>query len=371
MLPALAGTLIENPADNWRNGQSVTLSYPGNLSAQFLAYQDRSAGVYMAGMDPAGCPMSLAVFKQAEGFRFWHEFTPVADAGSSADRAADAGNRWESPYPVALGVTQGTWCDTADQYKQWAVRQAWCAKRLVERDDIPAWWKDGPDVHVLEVRTYDGTRTCTGSYYPKLLDHLRTFREKIDGPVVPMLAGWENHRRWTAGDYFPVFDADNARRVIPQLKQDDFRPFFFLSGLFSTFRNEGRDGGEVPAAQQNLASYVVDEKSGKPKEYVLNESNPAGDWKRHSYQFCVGAPQTREFFCNVIDQAQRWALTCCRWTRRPPVPAMPATPPRTATHRVQDGTRARRSGACSTPCASTARAARPASSCSTKSRTSN
>ena len=97
-----------------------------------------------------------------------------------------------------------------------------------------------------EVRTYDSTRTCTGSYYPKLLDHLRTFREKIDGPVVPMLAGWENHRRWTGGDYFPVFDADNAQRVIPQLKQDGFRPFFFLSGLFSTYRNEGRDGGEIP-----------------------------------------------------------------------------------------------------------------------------
>ncbi len=52
-----------------------------------------------------------------------------------------------------------------------------------------------------------------------------------------------------------------------------------------------------------MASYVIDENSGKPKEYVLNESNPAGIWKRHSYQFCVGAPQTKLFFCDVIDQA--------------------------------------------------------------------
>ena len=79
VLPALAGTLIENPAENWRNGQSVALKYPGNLSAQFLAYQDRSAGVYLAGMDTAGYPMSLGVSKQAEGFRCWHEFTTVAD----------------------------------------------------------------------------------------------------------------------------------------------------------------------------------------------------------------------------------------------------------------------------------------------------
>ncbi|MFA6543754.1 MAG: DUF6259 domain-containing protein [Limisphaerales bacterium] len=297
VLPALAGTLIENPAESWRNGQSVTLRYPGDMSAQFLAYQDRAAGVYLAGMDTADHPMSLAVLKQADGFRCWHEFTLPSDGQKQA-----AGT-WQSPYPVALGVTQGTWCDTADQYKQWAVRQKWCAKTLAERRDIPAWWKDGPDVHVLEVRTYDNKRTCTGSYYPKLQDHLRVFREKIDGPVVAMLAGWENHRRWTGGDYFPVFDAENFRQVIPQLRQDGFRPFFFLSGLFYTYRNEGRDGGEIPAAQKHAAAYVIDEKTGRPKEYVLNESDPSGDWKRHSYQFCVGAPQTKQFFCDVIDQA--------------------------------------------------------------------
>ncbi|MCY2988266.1 MAG: DUF6259 domain-containing protein [Planctomycetota bacterium] len=303
VLPSLPGVLIENPAENWRNGQSVTLTYPGNLSAQFLAYQNRSAGVYLAGSDPAGYPMSLAIFKQADGFRCWHEFTRVADARNSAGGDSAPGPHWESPYPVALGVTQGTWYDSADLYKQWAVRQPWCAKPLVERDDIPAWWKDGPAVHVLEVRTYDGTRTCTASYYPQLLDHLRTFREQIDGPVVPMLAGWENHRRWTAGDYFPVFDAEHAQPVLAQLKQAGFRPFFFLSGLFSTYRNEGRDGGEIPAAQQHTAAYVVDGKTGKPKEYLLNESNPAGDWKRHSYEFCVSPPQTKEFFCRVVDEA--------------------------------------------------------------------
>lgn len=297
VLPALPGTLIENPAENWRVGQSVTLQYPGNLSAQFLAYQDRTAGLYLAGRNRDGWPMSLVVFKQADGLRFWHEFTVAAD-GPSSD------NVWESPYPVALGVTQGTWCDTADLYKQWAVRQPWCARPLAARDDIPAWLKAGPDVHVLEVRTYDNERTCNGSYYPKLLEHLRTFRDKLDGPVVAMLAGWENHRRWTAGDYFPLFDEPQARTVIRQLAQEGFRPFFYLSGLFYTYWNEGRDGGEIPAAQKYSAAYVIDEKTGKPKEYVLNESNPSGQWKRHSYQFCVGSPETKEFFGRVVDEAQ-------------------------------------------------------------------
>ncbi|HPA19033.1 MAG TPA: DUF6259 domain-containing protein [Verrucomicrobiae bacterium] len=298
VLPAMSGSLIENPSQNWREGQSVNLRYPGDLSAQFLAYQDRTAGLYLAGMDSQGHPKSMVALKQAGGTRFWHEVVPVPDA-PGAD-----GKDWRSSYPVALGVTSGTWCDTADRYKRWALNQAWCAKRLVDRGDIPTWWKNGPDVHVCEVRTYDSKRTCTGSYYPRLLDHLRTFREKIDGPIVAMLAGWENHRRWTGGDYFPIFDADNARRVIGEMKQEGFRPFFFLSGLFYTYRNEGRDGGEISAANGHAASYVVDEKTGNPKEYVLNESNPSGDWKRHSYQFCASAPETRKFFCDVIDRAR-------------------------------------------------------------------
>lgn len=296
VLPAMSGSLIENPSANWRDGQSVTMRYPGDLSAQFIAYQDDAAGLYVAGMDAAAHPKNIAVLKQAGGIRLWHEVIAAADAKTERDT-------WQSPYTVAVGGTSGTWCDTADQYKRWALEQPWCAKRLTERKDIPDWWKNGPDVHVCEVRTYDNKRTCNGSYYPKLLDYLRSWRQKIDGPVVAMLAGWENHRRWTAGEYFPIFDSENARRAIDAMKQDGFRPFFFLSGLYYTYRNEGRDGGEIPSASRYADSYVIDEKTAKPKEYRLDESSPSGDWKRHSYQFCVGGPSTKEFFCDVVDRA--------------------------------------------------------------------
>ena len=293
VLPALPGTRIDNPAATWPPGYTVSLPYPGSLSAQFLTYQDRTAGVYLASRDVAGRPMAWCAARRGEEFLLWHEFTPLAKPGE----------RWTSPYPVVLGVTQGTWQESADLYKQWAVKQPWCAKTLAQRDDVPDWWKAGPDVHVCEVRTYGNDRTCSGSYYPKLPDHLRTFREKIDGPVVPMLAGWENHRRWTAGDYFPIFDEPQAKRMIAELRREGFRPFFFLSGLFYTFDNEGRDGSPIPAAQEYASHFVVDQKTGEPAVYTLNESNPAGTWKRHSYQFCVADPAAKEFFCEVVDRA--------------------------------------------------------------------
>lgn len=80
VLPALPGTLIENPAKNWRDGQRVTLSYPGSMSAQFVAYQDHEAGIYLAAMDSTGYPQSLSVSKRADAMVLWHEFHIVADA---------------------------------------------------------------------------------------------------------------------------------------------------------------------------------------------------------------------------------------------------------------------------------------------------
>ena len=294
ILPALPGVQINDPAESWSVGKMVKLDYPGALSAQFLAWQDQSAGLFLSSRDAESHPLSLVVTRQSDGFQFWHEYTLPLSAGLG---------KWESPYPVALGVTQGSWHNSADLYKQWAVKQPWCAKTLAQRDDIPDWWKAGPDVHVCAVRTYDDKRVCNGSYYPRLLEHLQTYRQKIDGPVVAMLASWEQHRRWTAGDYFPIFDEPQAKQVIGQLKQDGFRPFFFLSGLCYTFENEGVSGSKIPSADDYLAHYVIDRDSGKPRVFVLNETNPTRHWKRNSYEFCVGDPAATDFFCKVVDRA--------------------------------------------------------------------
>jgi len=293
VLPALPGALIQNPAANWPVGYSATLTYPGNLSAQFISYQDRRAGVYLSSMDHRGYPLGFGVVKRRDSMLLFHQFRPLADGR----------HEWLSPYPVALGVVQGTWHHAADQYKQWALKQPWCAKTLAQRDDIPAWWKQGPLVHVCEVRTYDARRACNGSYYPKLLEHLRTLRQKVDGPIVVMLAGWENHRRWTGGDYFPIFDEKQAERVIAQLRKEGFRPFFFLSGLYYTFKNEGVDAGEIPGAERLRPYFVIDKETGQPRVFSIDESSQGGTWKRHSYEFCVGPSFTKDFFCGVIDQA--------------------------------------------------------------------
>lgn len=293
--PASPGTLIENPAKNWPDHYSLVWQFPGIQSAQFCSYQDQATGLYVASMDTVGFGRELSVSKQKDRYQLCHSYRVEESAAT----------QWRSPYDVAFGVTSGTWQQTADIYKRWAVRQPWCAKTLVQRDEIPNFWKRGPCIHTVEMRTYDGnTHLCNGSYYPKLQEHLRQFREKVDGPVVPLLTGWENHRRWTAGEYFPIFDQDRAKEVLRQIRQDGFSPFVYLSGLFHTFQNEGRDGGELSSWKPYANSLVVDAASGKPKTYLLDESSPNGKsiWKRHSYQWCPAAPDTKTFLRSVLDR---------------------------------------------------------------------
>jgi len=292
--PALPGVMIENPAKNWKDDYSLAWTFPGDQSAQFFSYQDADGGIYMASMDTSGYNRVLRISKNgnqryvlSQEYRIPEMVAPM----------------WETPYEVVLGVTSGTWQQTADIYKEWAVQQRWCEKTLAQRDDIAGFWKEGPCIHTCELRTYDGkSRLINGSYYPELLPHMIKVREMVDGPVLPMLPGWENHRRWTAGEYFPVFDHENAKTTLDLLRKENFHPFFFLSGMYYTFRNEGRDSSRVNGWENYTGSFVVGN-DGKYKVSVLDESSRESVWKRHSYEFCPAAKQTKEFFRSVIDNA--------------------------------------------------------------------
>ena len=73
---------------------------PACLSAQFVTYQDASAGIYLASQDSTGYQKLLAIWKKEDGFGICHDFfLPAAPV------------RWRSPYPVSIGVTQGSWQD--------------------------------------------------------------------------------------------------------------------------------------------------------------------------------------------------------------------------------------------------------------------
>ncbi len=299
VFPMSAGVLMRNPQKNWPVDFGPWPSSPGPLSAQFVTYQDASAGIYLASRDSEGHEKTLSIWKKEDGFGLCHDYILPGDAGAE----------WQSPYSVSIGVTQGSWRDSADIYKTWAVTQPWCAKTLAQRSDVPDWLRKGPLVYSSSMRTYDQNGNQTGSYYPRLLESLRSLKRQTGGPIVAMLADWENHRRWTAGDCFPAFDEKNARRVIAQAKTEGFRPFFFLSGLNYTFKNEGPGGSEIPVPDELLSQFVADAKTGSPRVFSLEELFFSSAWKRSSYSFCVGTQSIQPFFRKMIDESLKLGVS--------------------------------------------------------------
>jgi hypothetical protein len=299
LFPMGSGVLIREPWKNWPVDFGPWPRYPGPLSAQFVTYQDASAGLYLASRDVAGYEKLLSIWKKEDGFGLCHDYFLPADAGPQR----------ESPYPVSIGVTGGNWYDSADIYKAWAVGQAWCARTLAQREDIPEWWRRGPLVYVCSMRTYDGKGNQSGSYYPRLLDSLRYLKSQTDGQILAMLADWENHSRWTGGDYSPVFDEKRALKTIAQMKAEGFRPFLYLSGLYYAFENQGVAPWKSTVPEAYFPHFVVEGNTGTPQIFSTEEQFFSTRWKRNSYAFCVGSPAVKPFFRDVLDQTSRLGVS--------------------------------------------------------------
>ncbi len=288
--PAFPGVLIENPVLRWPQDYSKEWSFPGLQSVQFCSYQDGENGIYMASMDTVGYNRSLRIAKKSGNkFVLSHEYK-IND---------NLEGQWISPYRVALGVTSGTWQQTADIYKKWAVNQPWCAKTLVQRTDIPEWWKHGVCLNNVQARIYGKSRETIGSFYPKMPNHFKSLRKMIDGPVIPMIWDWEKHFVWAAGDYFPIFDEPNAKSVIKKIRKDGFFPFFYLSGILFSTESKGLNI-KIDGSEKYAGAYVID-KAGNLKVEVLAENT----LNRRSFEFCPSSPETKMYFRSVIDSLHK------------------------------------------------------------------
>lgn len=108
-------------------GEIGVIGYPGWFP-MVCAYMKGEAGLYFAAHDPDGRAKALA-FERGAAVSFK---TLVENAGVVGKAAEGPG------YSVTLAAFKGDWWQAARLYRQWAIRQKWCAKgRMCERSDYP------------------------------------------------------------------------------------------------------------------------------------------------------------------------------------------------------------------------------------------
>ena len=110
-----------------RNGEVGEFGYPG-WYPMVAAYMKNGSGLYLAAHDSDAVNKSV-IFSKGAGISF---LTPVENDGVPGKAAK--GPR----YPVVVSAFRGDWWTAAHIYRDWAVKQKWCAKgKIAVRKDYP------------------------------------------------------------------------------------------------------------------------------------------------------------------------------------------------------------------------------------------
>ncbi|MDD2598794.1 MAG: DUF6259 domain-containing protein [Kiritimatiellae bacterium] len=122
------------PTGNWggslykRFDGTLNIPYPSaSCPLQCMAYQQGSAGLYIAAHDSTASAKSFVV-NQSQDVSIIH---PAPNAGVP-------GNAGAPEYPVVIAAYNGTWWEMARRYRKWALKQRWTAKGAIrQRQDYP------------------------------------------------------------------------------------------------------------------------------------------------------------------------------------------------------------------------------------------
>ncbi len=150
-------------------GGNIAYSYPGMLTMQYLAFgRPGSGGIYFGAHDGNALYKKFGMY--ADGKSGKHAALLLKQYPE--DRTRYSGN-FKSFYPAVAGIYRDDWWGASEIYREWAVKQLWCAKGPVKkRNDIPAW--------VKEIDLWYWNWMFSELSHPRyILPAIRYFREKL------------------------------------------------------------------------------------------------------------------------------------------------------------------------------------------------
>ncbi|MBD2870594.1 DUF6259 domain-containing protein [Paenibacillus arenilitoris] len=231
------GILIRNPMNNFeKDGNGLRhMPYPESFSGasmQFFAYYGENAGgLYFAAHDGEGYAKWLNFYKNGNDLleaSFYH---------GCEDMGAGKGMRTE--YPVVIRALAGDgWYEAAAMYKEWAVRQFWCAKgELYDREEHERarWLHEEMGASTFGINASRDRAAWIHTYH----DYIRTPIFHMLGPDWPKIdVKFGGDKPGGLEDWFPArFNEDNLNAM--KRYGDKFAPFEF-DYIFNFDRTDGQ-----------------------------------------------------------------------------------------------------------------------------------
>jgi Domain of unknown function (DUF6259) len=191
-----------------------TTHYPGSVFAQFLAFYNNRAGVYVACDDTSGTIKLIKPVHSNSGIRLG--VAHVGDWPSHGERKLE--------YDVVVQTFTGDWYEAAEIYRAWSLRQHWAQKPLHKRTDVPDWLLDSPP-HIIvrmqgQLDAGPGEPNREFLPYRKIVPLLENISEKIQAPVVAVIMSWERPGPWIYPDCFPPVGGDDSLREFTGIMRD-------------------------------------------------------------------------------------------------------------------------------------------------------
>ncbi|MBN2310224.1 MAG: hypothetical protein JXR94_14715 [Candidatus Hydrogenedentes bacterium] len=288
LIPWDGGAVLRRPgSENARR----SVSYPGAAFAQFYALYDRAAGLYCGMHDAEGHCKSLSLWcaaGQSVSLGFEHLFPELP------------GRDARLPYDVVVRTFQGDWREAAALYKAWAVRQPWCGKRLTEREDIPAFLKEGAGVIITGIENAEGRARLLGERLEKLPDLMDAYRGRTGlKHMIFVPYGWENRGTWAGINYLPAVPSNELwREANAALKSRGHRTAFLTSGFWWVIKRQ--ETGSGPAfddtddflERQGMCVHGADGSPWLVDNYERLREH--GSWRGLSATLCHGSPEARD-----------------------------------------------------------------------------
>lgn len=223
--PFAAGVLLNGPKPQdlapdcphtWQmhpeNGDAS--HYPGLTFAQFLAYFNDRAGIYVSCQDASGMIKQIRPVHHEPGLRLG--IAHVGDWPKKGERQLE--------YDVVVGSFTGDWYAAAELYRNWSLEQHWAQKPLYARSDIPAWLLDSPPHIILRIQgELDIGPTLLNTEflpYAKTIPLLESISKRLDAPLVPVIMSWERPGPWIYPDCFPPAGGEESLHEFTEMARE-------------------------------------------------------------------------------------------------------------------------------------------------------
>lgn len=307
--PFIAGQLIRAPKPKdlepdtphgwqFRPENHDTWHYPGLTFAQFLAYYNDVAGLYIACEDSSGAIKLIKPVHREPGIRLG--LAHVGDWPANGERKLE--------YDVVLRTFKGDWYEAAEIYREWTLKQSWARAPLHTRKDVPAWLIDSPPHIIVRIQgeVDDGPAPPNEEFLPyrKIVPLIEPIAKRVGSGVVPVIMSWERPGPWIYPDCFPPAGGEESLREFTQMARE-------RGWHIGTFCNGTRWVTGHAWSKYDGKAYFDERRGARSVSRTHAGRLWEEDWDRNwrpSYAGCLGTPMTREIAVDFVRRVIGYGL---------------------------------------------------------------